>query len=248
MSKYLLIIFTVFLLDISTYAGEHIFNPVTTVNTSTLERGKFALSRGALGNLNSDFLTSSLNFGLFNRFEIGTAPLFYSFKEHKENYNFKVLVYDGDITTWSLGGGRLVFETEIDDNGEVENPDIVMSAIQLSVNIHIPDSRFKVGLSATSSCGQIKSKNTLVRVFSINCEDETGFDLQYAYEDNIWFTVGQGRFRESGITPYESIVNGYGAAVTVLSKDQFISRPSFGYYLSENGENMFLLTTTFYEN
>lgn len=230
------------------FAKEGIFNPIATLNTTTLEKGKFSIARAPLGNLNTTFLASSLNYGLFERFEIGTAPLFYLMSEHKSNYNFKVLVYSGDIAKWSLSGGSLVFETEIENEGEVEKPDIEMSIVQLAVNIHIPDSKFKIGIAAGRSCGQIDSKNVYVKIYSFQCEDETGFDLQYEYKDNLWFTLGQGRYRESGITPYESIVGGFGAAVTLLRKAEFISRPSIGYYLSDNGENMFLITTTFYEN
>jgi hypothetical protein len=43
------------------------------------------------------------------------------------------------------------------------------------------------------------------------------------------------------------VVDGFGASVTLFRKEKFISRPSLGYYVSENGENMVLLTTTFYE-
>jgi hypothetical protein len=240
-------ILLIFFVQISE-AKEGMFNPIATVNTTTLEKGKFSLARAPLGNLNTTFLASSLNFGLFERFEIGTAPVFYSASEHKSNYNFKALLYDGDITKWSFSAGSLIFETEIENDGEVENPDIEMSIVQLAVNINIPNSRFKVGLSAGRSCGQIDSKNIYVKIYSFRCEDEAGFDLQYQYKDDLWITLGQGRYREAGITPYESIVNGYGAAVTLFRKAKFISRPSFGYYLSENGNNMILMTTTFYEN
>jgi len=230
------------------YAKEDMFNPIATMNANTLQKGKFSFARAPLGNLNTTFLASSLNYGVFDRFEIGTAPIFYSSSAHKSNYNFKALIYDGDITKWSFSAGNLVFETEIDNNGEIEKPDIEMSIVQLAVNIHIPDSRFKVGLSAGRSCGQIDSKNVYVKIYSLRCEDETGFDLQYQYRDDLWITVGQGRYREAGITPYESVVDGHGAAVTLYRKGKFISRPSLGYYLSGNGENMLLMTTTFYEN
>ena len=248
MKLIVLVFCTLVLMGQNSYAKEGVFNPIATVNTTPLEKGKFSLTRAPLGNLNTTFLASSLNFGLFERFEIGTAPIFYSASEHKSNYNFKALLYDGDITKWSFSAGSLIFETEIENEGEVENPDIEMSIVQLAVNIHIPDSKFKIGLSAGRSCGQIDSKNIYVKIYSFRCEDETGFDLQYQYKDDLWFTLGQGRYREAGITPYESIVNGYGAAVTLFRKAQFISRPSLGYYLSENGENMLLMTTTFYEN
>lgn len=232
----------------SSFAKEGMFNPIATVNTTTLEKGKFSLARAPLGNLNTTFLASSLNFGLFERFEIGTAPIFYLASGHKGNYNLKALVYDGDITKWSFSAGSLIFETEIENDGEIEKPDVEMSIVQLAVNINIPDSRFKLGLSAGTSCGRIDSKNIRVKIYSFRCEDESGFDLQYEHKDDLWITLGQGRYREAGITPFESVVNGYGAAVTLFRKAKFISRPSIGYYVSENGENMFLMTTTFYEN
>ncbi|MBT4793384.1 MAG: hypothetical protein HON90_17565 [Halobacteriovoraceae bacterium] len=229
-------------------AKKDMFNPIATINATTVDKGKFSFARAPLGNLNTTFLASSLNYGLFDRFEIGTAPIFYLSSEHKGNYNLKALVYDGDITKWSFSAGSLIFETEIENNGEIENPDVEMSIVQLAVNIHVPDSLFTVGLSAGRSCGQIDSKNVYVKIYSFRCKDETGFDLQYQYNDDLWITLGQGRNREAGITPYESIVNGYGAAVTLFRKAKLISRPSLGYYVSENGENMFLMTTTFYEN
>jgi hypothetical protein len=232
----------------NSFSEKRVFNPIATINTNTIQKGKFSLTRAPLGNLNTTFLASSLNYGLFERFEIGTAPIFYSASEHKSNYNIKALIYDGDMTKWSLSAGSLIFKTEIELEGEVERPDMEMSVVQLAVNIHIPDSRYKIGLSAGTSCGQIDSKNVYVKVYSFRCEDETGFDLQYEVKDDMWVTLGQGRYREAGITPYESIVNGYGAAFTLFRKDKFISRPSLGYYLSENGENMLLMTTTFYEN
>lgn len=224
------------------------FNPIATINTSTLKKGKFSLARAPLGNLNTTFLASSLNYGVISRLEIGTAPLFYFMKEHKQNYNFKILVYDGDIAKWSLGGGNLVFKTEIEDNGQIEHPDVEMSIIQLAVNIHIPNSRFKVGLAAGESCGKIESKNILIKIHSLRCQGEGGIDLQYLYKDNLWITLGLGRYRESGITPYESTQSGYGVAITLFRKNKFISRPSFGFYNSKDGKSMFLITTTFYEN
>lgn len=124
------------------YAKSDMFNPIATVNANTTGKGKFSLARAPLGNLNTTFLASSLNYGLFERFEIGTAPIFYSSSEHKSNYNFKVLVYDGDITKWSFSGGELVFNIEIESDGEKENADIKMSIVQLATNIRIPNSKF----------------------------------------------------------------------------------------------------------
>lgn len=227
--------------------GSEKFNPIATIDTNTIGKNKFSLSRAPLGNLNSSFLASSLNFGLFDRVEIGTAPIFYALPTHRYNYNIKVHVYDGDITDWSLTAGSMTFQTEILVDGEIEKPDVDMSIIHLATNINIPDSPYKIGLSAARSCGMILSDDALTRIFSIKCEDETGFDFQYEFRDNWWLTLGQGRNRESGMTPWESIVNGYGAAVTMFKPKAFISRPSVGYYVSENGENMFLFTTTFYE-
>lgn len=135
----------------------------------------------------------------------------------------------------------------MENEGEKEKANVEMSIVQLALNIHIPDSRFAVGFSVGTSCGVIDSKNALMKAFSLRCEDETGIDLQYAYKDNLWLTLGQGRYRESGLTPFENVIDGFGGAITIFRKGKLISRPFFGYYLSENGQNMFLLTTTFYE-
>lgn len=70
----ILVLMYVVLFEQNSFAKEGMFNPVATINTTTLEKGKFSLARAPLWNLNTTFLASSLNFGLFERFKIGTAP------------------------------------------------------------------------------------------------------------------------------------------------------------------------------
>lgn len=244
--KFCLLILTV--LPVISWGKEKIFNPIATINSFTIGHGKFSLGRAPLGNINTTFLASSLNFGLFERLEVGTAPLFYSAPEHDQNYNFKLNFYKGDIFNWSVSVGTLNFKAQVTTtDGKQEEAILEMSTVVLATNIHLPDSRYVLGLSAGNSCGKIRSSDIFIFISSFRCVDETGIDLQYEYKKNIWFTFGQGRYREAGLTPYENVVGGYGAAVTMFRKGSFFSRPSVGAYVSENGQNMLLLTTTFYE-
>ncbi|MBD65921.1 MAG: hypothetical protein CME62_11985 [Halobacteriovoraceae bacterium] len=58
------------------------FNPLATINSHTLEKYKFAFTRTPMGNINSNFVSSALNFGVFSRLELGTVPLFYTSPDH----------------------------------------------------------------------------------------------------------------------------------------------------------------------
>ena len=151
------------------------------------------------------------------------------------------------MTKWSLSGAELKFKTEIELDEEVEKTEIEMRTIHLGVNIHIPDSPLVIGLAAAQSCGYIDSKDVFVRIFSQRCEDETGFDLQYEFRNDQWITIGQGRYREAGLTPFESVQSGYGIAYSFFRAKKLFSRPSVGVYQAEGGDPLFLLTTTFNE-
>lgn len=227
------------------HATEYVFNPITSIATQTIPKYSFALVRSPIGNLNSNFLTSSLNFSPLERVEIGVVPMFYLISEHKYNYNIKYNFYRGDIFNWAITVGSLVFKTEVTIIDETERPDLKMSTVQLATNIKIPNSRYTVGSSITRSCGIIDSSNTLVKSYSYNCANEVGLDLQIEIYKNKWITIGQGRNREAGFSPYEEVENGYGLAYTWVRKGKFLSRPTLGYYLSENGNNLFLFNTTF---
>jgi hypothetical protein len=143
------------------------FHPLASVNARTIKKGTLALGRAPLGNLNSSFLTSSLNYGLFKRLEIGTAPVFYIIPEHKYNFLIKLNFYRGDDFDWGLIVGNTVFRTEVNLDGEKEKPDLEMTSLQLALNYHPNGSKWEFGFSGTNSCGSIKSKNPLVRAISL---------------------------------------------------------------------------------
>lgn len=221
------------------------FNAIASLNTKTLSSGTFSIGKAPLGNLNSSIFTSSINVGLFDRFEIGTAPIFYSYETHKRNYNFKILVFDGEYLDWSLSGGEIILNHF--DQIETSNVTTEMHLAQLAVNINIPDSRYKVGMSTAQSCGTVVSNYQNQEIKISKCTNEFGIDLQYEIQDNLWLTLGRGRMRETGITPFENVTEGFGAAITIFRKSKFLSRPSLGHYISENGQNTTIVTTTFYE-
>jgi hypothetical protein len=243
----ILLICSIAFLTHSLFAAETLFHPLASINARTIQKGTLSLGRAPLGNLNSDFLTSSLNFGVFERLEIGTAALFYAIPEHKYNFVFKYNFYQGENFDWSLIHGETVFRTKIENNDEVEKPDIKMDSTQLAMNYHPKNSKWALGLSGTMSCGQVKSKNAMIRLYSYRCEAEHGVDLQYHTFRNQWMTIGHGKMRESGISPFESTVSGAGAAYTWFRENKFLSRPSIGLYQHFRQNLMFLFTTTFYE-
>lgn len=230
------------------FAQEVSFHPVTSVNARTIKKGTLALGRAPIGNINSTFLTNSLNYGLFSRFEIGTSPLFYAMKEHRHNYLFKLNFWKGDWVDWSLIYGDLTFWNDLEhSNGEVERADIKLSSTQFAVNIHPPGLKFSFGLFYTKSCGHIKSKDAFIFIASFQCRDESGFDTQYQLDDDEWLTFGVASMREAGITPYEEVVTGAGVGYTRFFPGKPISRPSLGFDRTFDGNNQILFTTTFYE-
>src|SRR5690606_33960740 len=137
-------------------------------------------------------------------------------------YNF----YRGNNFEWAFTYGRTVFRTELEISDKKERPDIEMESAQLAMNYHPTDSKWAFGLSSTVSCGQIKSNNVYVRIYSFRCETEHGIDVQYETLKDQWVTVGHGKMRESGITPFEGTVSGAGVAYTWFRENMFLSRPS----------------------
>lgn len=247
MKHFLLLII---LFSVSALAEEQkvVFNPIASINARSIQKGTLSLSKSPLNNLNSVFIANTLNYGLFSRMEIGTAPLYYLTPEHKYNYMAKINFWRGDWVDWALSVGDNVYRTKIQDyNGKTERPDLKMTATQIAMNLHPPGTQWAMGVSVTQSCGYIDSKNALTKVYSLKCAAETGFDVQYEHWDQHWISVGYGRMRSAGLTPYEDLTTGLGAAYTWKRSGKFFSRPSLGYYQNFNGEHFVIANTTFYE-
>ena len=122
--------------------SETAFHPLASINARTIRTGTLSLGRAPIGNLNSNFLTSSLNFGILERLEVGTAPLFYVIPEHKYNILAKYNFYRGSNIDWAITYGKTVFTTELEISGEKEKPDIEMESSQLVMNLHPTDSKW----------------------------------------------------------------------------------------------------------
>jgi hypothetical protein len=240
--------FLLFFLASNALADNVNFHPVTTVKARTIQKGTLALGRAPLGNINSTFLANSLNYGVFSRFEIGTSPMFYISEEHKYNYLLKLNFWKSEWMDWSLIAAENVFRTRIEhSNGQVERPDLKLSATQLALNIHPPDSKIALGTFVTQACGYLDSNNIYVKSLSLECRYELGGDIQYETKDDQWLTLGVANMREAGISPFEDVVTGYGAAYTWFIPEKVFSRPTVGIYYTPSGDIQYLFTTTFYE-
>ncbi len=223
------------------------FNPVTTINARTIQRGTLAFGRAPLGNINSTFLANSLNFGLFSRVEVGTAPIFYTSPEHQINYVVKLNFWRGDWVDWTYVFGQNIFRTKIEKtNGDPERTRLEMTANQLALNFHPPGSKASLGVSGTQSCAHVDSDDGFVRLGTFRCVGEVGLDLQYEVLDERWLTLGYGRMRDTGITPYEELSTGVGAAFTWTRPEKLFSMPSLGLYRTFTGNTLLLVSTTFY--
>ncbi|MGE3611107.1 MAG: hypothetical protein AB7I27_16065 [Bacteriovoracaceae bacterium] len=238
----------IFLITFTAYAANTDFHPVTSIKSRTIKKGTIAFNRSPLGNINSTFLVNTLNYGAFSRFEIGTAPLFYTSKDHKYNYVLKLNFWKSDWIDWSLAYGETRFRTHITyTNGEKENPDMILESSQLALNLHPPEKKYSIGLFYTFITGQINSKNIFVLASSLKYQREYGMDIQYQVKENQWLTLGLANLRDTGISPYENTSNGVGGAYTWFREKQLLSRPSVGIYQSFKGEVQLLFATTFYE-
>ena len=224
------------------------FHPVSTVRARTIQKGTLALTRSPLGNINTTFLASSLNFGLLPRLEIGTAPIFYTAPDHKRNWMAKLNFWRGDWVDWSLTYAESVFRTQIDNPGlTAERADFDHTAAQLALNIHPPSSPWGLGLFLSTTCGRIDSKDNLVKVYSTRCETENGVDVQRRISDTQWATLGVANLRDAGFSAYEKVHTGFGMGYTWFRSTKFLSRPSVGIYRTLPGQNLFLFSTTFFE-
>lgn len=219
------------------------FNPVTTIDSRTIAQNTFALSKGSMQNINSSFMMASLNYGLFQRLEIGTSPIFYFSPEHRYNYLLKTNFYRGSYFDWSLVFGENVYRVDLPN----EKANLRMTAFQLAFNYHVPDEPWALGASLSKSCGYIDSKNRLTFVYSYKCVTESGLDFQYEFMPNKWLTAGYGKMRDNGFSPYEELTKGYGLAFSQFFAGKLLSRPSLGVYHQNNGNTIYLVTTTFYE-
>jgi hypothetical protein len=241
MNKKVLVIVSCFIM-FSAFAQNVFFNPVTTITSRNIKKNTFSISRGPMGNINSTFLISSLNYGLFSRLEIGTAPLFYLSPEHKYNYIFKTNFYRGEYFDWSVAFSENRFRVKLQNEHSV----LKMSSGQLAFNFHPPNQPWAIGGSYTNVCGYIDSANKLVFIYSYKCTEEYGFDIQYSLNDNKWVTLGTGKMRDGGLAPYELAHRGIGLAYTQFFEKKFFSRPSLGVY-RHNDKNVFLISSTIYE-
>lgn len=241
MTKRLLMLASFFIM-FSANAQNEYFNPVTTITSRNIKKNAFSLSRGPMGNINSTFLISSLNYGLFSRLEVGTAPLFYLTPEHKYNYILKTNFYRGESIDWSFAFSENRFRVKLQNDQSV----LKMSSGQLAFNFHPPAQAWAIGGSYTNVCGYIDSANKLVFIYSYRCTDEYGLDVQYSINDDKWITLGAGKMRDGGLAPYELTHRGIGLAYTQFFEKKFFSRPSLGLY-RHNDNNVFLISSTIYE-
>lgn len=168
----------------TTSAVATIFNPVTTIDSRSIAKYSFSFSRSPLQNLNSTFLATSLNFGLFERLEIGTVPIFYLTKDHRHNYIFKYNFYRCPNIDWSLSYGESSYKVDLG----TKKANLQLMALQLALNLHLPDQQWAIGGSVNQSCGYIDSKNTLTFATSYRCAAEVGLDLQYKIAEDKRYT------------------------------------------------------------
>ena len=225
-----------------------IFNPVVSVSARTLDQWKVAFQKAAGANVNTNFLANSLSFAVLPRLEVGTVPVFYISAEHHLNYNLKVNFWRGESVDWAFAYAETRFRTKIETTTGTETPDLIMKASELILNLHPEGAPVSASVFASSICGYVDSRDSLVFIYSISCKNELGVDVQIPLEERQWITLGSGSLRDAGFSPYEKTHQGVGAAWTIYRPEKLFSRPSLGaYYTPERGSVLYLVSTTFYE-
>jgi len=225
-----------------------VFNAVTTAPARTLPKWKVAFQRSPGANINTTLLANSLSLGVLPRLEVGTAPVFFLSPQHRYNFNFKVNFWKGDWIDWGYAYSETRFRMNLQTFYGEENPDLIMHTSSLLVNLHPDAWPFQASLFVANSCGYIDAKDAFVFIYTFQCREEAGIDVQIPVRDRSWLTLGHATLREAGLSPYESTALGWGAALSTYRPGEFFSRPSVGlYYVPATGSTMALLSTTFYE-
>lgn len=219
------------------------FNPLVSSDARTVPQGKVTYSRSTVANVNSSFLANSLNLGVLPRVEIGTAPVFYLSRDHKFNFTTKLNFYRGSQFDWALSYSEVRFNVAIDNVGT----ELILSGMQLATNWHPTFTPVSVSAFYGSVCGNLNSGSYLVLAYSFRCRDEMGLDFQIPTAENQWLTLGIGRLRNLGYSPYEEITNGVGLSYSIFLPRKFFSRPSLGLYAAQKQKLLFLFSTTFTE-
>ncbi|XGC80595.1 hypothetical protein ACES2L_14800 [Bdellovibrio bacteriovorus] len=226
-----------------------IVNPVVGSSARTLPQWQFGFQRTAGANINSHLLANALTVGVLPRLEFGVVPIYYIGVPGSSNYSAKVHFYKGDDFDAAASVSEARFLTRIEYQGRIETPALVLQSTHLSVNYRPPRfSDLTISPFTTTVCAHVDSANAMIFIGSLKCEVERGVDLQWQIKDREWITFAVGNLRDTGLSPYEELHTGVGAAWSKFRPKELISRPSVGvYYTPETSNTLYLLSTTFYE-
>jgi hypothetical protein len=232
--KLLIVFYSIFLLfSQSVYARE--FHSHLVSDPETLKPGKLALENAPGASMSSSVIVSSLGIGLWNRFQLGTIPIFYTLKDHKYNYNIKYQFVRGEAFNVSLGYSRIQFQFP-------DNYDYQLNFISLSASLLKLSEYFKVGLTYNRASGY--SKKSLI--YTYKTEDEWAIDIEEKGWDKIVPTFSLNKTYQKGSSLLGTTYLGSGVSVAYAYEWWKLKTPSLGInYLIDPKEFQFLFKVDF---
>ncbi|MEK6555123.1 MAG: hypothetical protein AABZ31_07785, partial [Bdellovibrionota bacterium] len=201
------------------------------------------------GNVYTSFLTNSLSMGVFNRFQIGTAPVFYAADEHEHNFNFKTNFIRRRYFQFGFGFSQFRFRLKNNEVQEIDgsikkNINIDLNFVFITMNYREPGSKYAFGYNF--SYGETNSNSALIDnalATEFKRRTEWATDISYKISD-IWLTTfGIGEQREDIFEIKSERLMGYGLSFTYLQPTVWFPRLTYGlHFAPANGKSTFLLS------
>lgn len=233
---------------INNYKVERFYTHLTT-QARTAGPGQVLFESFPGSNSNTSFLTNSLSYGIINRLQIGTAPIFYAIEEHKYNLNFKTNLVKKRY--FQLGAGLSSFRFRL-KNGEVQEIDgniikdiyVDLNFVFLALNYRDPGSRWSYGYNF--SHGEARSNSSIINRgldMEFKKRSEWALDVGYRISD-IWHaTFGVGEQREDLFEIKSSRNVGLGTSMTYLQNTKWLPKITYGInFVPDNSKTTLLIS------
>lgn len=224
------------------------FSAHITTNAITGPPGTVSLQRSPGANLNTNLLLVGLSVVAYERFEVGTVPIYFFEHEHKGNFLLKYNFWRGKEFFWTLNGYHARFDIDsaffyenITYNFDVR---LDLSTVQLAMNYIPKESRFSFGFSLAAIYSKVGLVLGSISETDLEEKYESGADISYSINSQFDLTLGFGYLRETGLTAYEQTHFGFGTSLHYKRDSQLFSSITLGvHYTPKIDDTLFLFST-----
>lgn len=219
-----------------------LYRPHVTVSSKTIKKNSFAYKLAPGASITHHLLINSLSYGLFERVEIGTIPIFYPDNIHRYNYNIKYNFYRSKKVSSSIGFSRLIFDLS-KEKSSIANPptEFAINYISFSINFDIGDSDYYSAFTFNRA-SSYANNSAFSQTYEVN--DEWALDLGKKINEDYSITIGIGEHKTGVTEPTNSF--GFGSTITITKKYRYLSNIGLGIqYLTDDKSALYLFSAQF---